>query len=330
MKIIYNGKQKMTVFGGAAVKVTLKVLIEEFGLAEVTAFTEPADVLITSAEVNRPGLQIAVGYFDYFSSERVQIVGMVETKFMSGMDPVTRRERLDAYFSRGFPCLVVARGLEIFSEMIEMSRKYKVPILSANDSTSRFQAGLIRFLNLHLGPSIMQHGVLIEVHGEGVLIVGESGVGKSETALELVKRGHRLVADDVVEITKVSDKTLIGRAPEIIMHFIEIRGVGFVDVKTLYGVGSVKVTESIDLVVDLELWDEQKEYDRVGLAQKYINILGIDLPYVLVPVREGRNLAIIIEVAAMNNRQKNMGYNAAQALNDRVFNISKGKEGNKV
>ena len=308
-------------------KITLDIIIQEFGLSEVTRYQDPSEVRIHSAEVNRPGLQIAAGYFDYFGIERVQIVGMVETKFMSGISPDERRAKLDDYFSKKFPCLVVARGLEIYDEMLEMSKKHSIPILSTNDSTSRFQAGLIRFLNLHLGPSISQHGVLIEVHGEGVLIVGESGVGKSETALELVKRGHRLVADDIVEIIKVSDKTLIGRSPEIIRHFIEIRGVGFIDVKTLYGVGSVKVTESIDLVIDLELWDENKVYDRVGLVQKYINILGIDLPYVLVPVREGRNLAIILEVAAMNNRQKNMGYNAAQALNDRVFNPSKnGKE----
>jgi len=304
-------------------KITLDVIIKEFGLSEVTRFQDPSKVEIYSAEVNRPGLQIAAGYFDYFGNDRVQIVGMVETKFMSGVSPKERSEKLDEYFSKKFPCIVVARGLEIYDEMKEMSKKHSIPILITNDSTSRFQAGLIRFLNLHLGPNISQHGVLIEVHGEGVLIIGESGVGKSETALELVKRGHRLVADDIVEITKVSDMTLIGRSPEIIRHFIEIRGVGFIDVKTLFGVGSVKVTESIDLVIDLELWDETKVYDRVGLEQKYINILGIDLPYVLVPVREGRNLAIIIEVAAMNNRQKNMGYNAAKALNDRVFNASK-------
>lgn len=307
-------------------KVTLKTLIEEFGLTEVTRFNDPSEVEIRSAEVNRPGLQIAVGYFDYFSQDRLQIAGMVETKYMSGLDPKDRLSKLEAYFSVGFPCIVVARGLEIFKEMRYVSEKYKIPVLSTTDSTSRFQAGIIRFLNLHLGPGISKHGVLIEVHGEGVLIIGESGVGKSETALELVKRGHRLVADDIVEITKVSDKTLIGRAPEIIRHFIEIRGVGFIDVKTVYGVGAVKVTESIDLVVDLEIWAEGKVYERVGLEQKYINILGIDLPYVLVPVREGRNLAIIIEVAAMNNRQKNMGYNAAQALNDRVFKASSQKE----
>jgi HPr kinase/phosphorylase len=306
-------------------RITLKVLIDEFGLTEITKFKDPKDVEIRSAEVNRPGLQIAAGYFDYFGTDRVQIVGMVETKFMYGQTPDERMRRLDAYFATGFPCLVVARGLEIYDEMKTVSEKYGIPILSTDDSTSRFQAGLIRFLNLHLGPSVSQHGVLVEVYGEGVLIVGESGVGKSETALELVKRGHRLVADDIVEITKVSDKTLIGKSPEIIRHFIEIRGVGFIDVKTLYGVGSVKVTESIDLVVDLEMWDEGKVYDRVGIEQNYINILGIDLPYVLVPVREGRNLAIIIEVAAMNNRQKNMGYNAAKALSDRVFRGSDDK-----
>jgi HPr kinase/phosphorylase len=308
-------------------KVTLKVLIEEFGLAQVTRFKDPLDIEIISAEVNRPGLQIAVGYFEYFSCDRVQIIGMVETKYMSGIPAEEREKRLDEYFSKKFPCIVVARGLEIFDEMLAMSKKHEVPILTTSDSTSRFQAGLIRFLNLHLGPNITRHGVLIEVYGEGVLIVGESGVGKSETALELVKRGHRLVADDIVEITKVSDTTLIGRSPEIIRHFIEIRGIGFIDVKNLYGVGSVKVIESIDLVIDLEIWDETKVYDRVGLEQKYINILGIDLPYILVPVREGRNLAIIIEVAAMNNRQKNMGYNAAQALNERVFKVSEKNRG---
>ncbi len=304
--------------------VTLKEIVDEFQLEDVSDNKRLEDILVTTSDINRPGLQIA-GYFEYFGKDRIQIIGKGETAYLQGLSPEERYVRLDDYFSHGFPCIVVARGLEIFPEMLEMARKYDIPLLKTGDVTSRFMSGLISYLNVQLAPRITKHGVLVEVYGEGILILGESGVGKSETALELVKRGHRLVADDVVEIRKVSDKTLVGTAPDIIRHFIEIRGIGILDVKNLYGVGSVKVTENINLVIHLELWNEKKQYDRLGLVDEYTDILGIMVPSLNIPVRPGRNLAIIVEVAAMNNRQKTMGYNAAKVLNERVLGeISKG------
>jgi HPr kinase/phosphorylase len=215
--------------------------------------------------------------------------------------------------------MVVARQLEIFPEMLEASRKYRIPILRTVDYTSAFISGLFRYLNVHLAPRITTHGVLVEVYGEGILIQGESGVGKSETALEIVKRGHRLIADDLVEIRRVSDTTLLGNAPDIIRHFIEIRGIGLLDVKNLYGVGSVKMQENVNLVIKLEIWDRMKNYERIGIDEEFTDILGIKVPSHTIPVRPGRNLAIIVEVAAMNYRQKEMGYNAARHLVDRAF-----------
>lgn len=306
-------------FGGIIMfSVTLQEIVNEFQLEDFTDCQRLNEILVTSADVNRPGLQLA-GYFEYFGTDRIQIVGKVETTYLQGLTSKERYVRLDEFFKYGFPCMVVARGLDIFPEMIEVAKKYDIPVLRTDDITSRFLSGLIRYLNLKLAPRITKHGVLVEVYGEGILILGESGVGKSETALELVKRGHRLVADDVVEIRKVSDKTLVGTAPDIIRHFIEIRGIGILDVKNLYGVGSVKVTENINLVINLELWDEKKSYDRLGLVDEYTDILGLMIPSLNIPVRPGRNLAIIVEVAAMNNRQKKMGYNAAKVLNDRVL-----------
>ena len=298
--------------------VTLKELIKEFQLEDVSNCERLEEILVTTSDVNRCGLQLA-GYFEYFGTDRIQIIGIVEATYLSGLSSEDRYARLDEFFKCGFPCMVVARGLDIFPEMIEVSRKYGIPVLRTDDVTSRFLGGVIRYLNVQLAPRITKHGVLVEVYGEGILILGESGVGKSETALELVKRGHRLVADDVVEIRKVSDKTLVGTAPDIIRHFIEIRGIGILDVKNLYGVGSVKVTENINLVIHLELWDEKKNYDRLGLVDEYTEILDLMIPSLNIPVRPGRNLAIIVEVAAMNNRQKKMGYNAAKVLNERVM-----------
>ena len=274
---------------------------------------------ITTAEVNRPGLQLT-GYMELFGSDRIQILGKVEATYLESLSPEERLRRLDEYFSHGFPCLVIARGMEPFEEMLVVSRKYKIPILRTSDITSRFMSGLIRYLNLLLAPKITLHGGLVEVYGEGVLFLGESGVGKSETALELVKRGHRLIADDVVEIRRVSDKTLLGSAPENIRYFIEIRGVGILDVKNLYGMGSVKMQENINLVMKLEHWNKDKIYDRLGLEDQYTEILGIKVPSLVIPVRPGRNLAIITEVAAMNNKQKKMGYNAAKAISERLMN----------
>ena len=304
--------------------VTLREIANEFQLEELCVSKRLEDIEITTSDVNRPGLQLT-GYMEFFGSDRIQIMGKVETTYLASLSPEVRYRKLDDFFRTGFPCLVIARGLEYFNEMVAVSKKYSIPILRTEDITSRFMSGLIRYLNVQLAPRITKHGVLVEVYGEGILILGESGVGKSETALELVKRGHRLIADDVVEVRKVSDKTLLGNAPDIIRHFIEIRGIGILDVKNLYGMGSVKVQENINLVIMLELWDEKKNYDRLGLVDEFTDILGIRVPSLNIPVRPGRNLAIIVEVAAMNNRQKKMGYNAAKVLNERVMNeINKG------
>lgn len=298
--------------------VSLKEIADEYQLEDISGVGKLDEIMISTSDVNRPGLQLA-GYFEFFGNDRIQIIGKVETTYLEQLSSEERFKRFDDFFSTGIPCLVVARGLDIFPEMLEVSKKYQIPILRTTDITSRFMSGLIRYLNVQLAPRITKHGVLVEVYGEGILILGESGVGKSETALELVKRGHRLVADDVVEIRKVSDKSLVGTAPDIIRHFIEIRGIGILDVKNLYGVGSVKVTENINLVINLELWDEKKSYDRLGLVDEYTEILELSIPSLTIPVRPGRNLAIIVEVAAMNNRQKKMGYNAAKVLNERVL-----------
>lgn len=309
--------------------VTIKEVMEEFQLEELCGCKDYEGIEITSTEVNRPGLQLA-GYMEYFGTDRMQIMGKGETAYLMQLSEGDRYRRLDNFFKCGFPCMVVARGLGVFPEMIEVGRKYKIPILRTDDDTSRFMSGVIRYLNLQLAPRTSMHGVLVEVYGEGILILGESGVGKSEIALELVKRGHRLVADDNVEIRKVSDKTLVGTAPDIIRHFIEIRGIGILDVKNLYGVGSVKMTENINLVIKLEHWKDNKIYDRLGIEDEYTDILGLSVPCLNIPVSPGRNLAIIVEVAAMNNRQKKMGYNAARALSERVLgNINKGSGYNK-
>ncbi len=306
--------------------VTIKEIMEEFQLEELTGCKDYENIEISSADVNRPGLQLA-GYMEYFGTDRMQIIGKGETAYLMQLREEDRFRRLDNFFKCGFPCMVVARGLGIFPEMIEVGRKYNIPVLRTDDVTSRFMSGVIRYLNLQLAPRTSTHGVLVEVYGEGILILGESGVGKSEIALELVKRGHRLVADDNVEIRKVSDKTLVGTAPDIIRHFIEIRGIGILDVKNLYGVGSVKMTENINLVIKFEHWNDKKVYDRLGLEEEFTEVLGITVPCLTIPVSPGRNLAVIVEVAAMNNRQKKMGYNAAKVLSERVLgNINKATE----
>ena len=303
--------------------VTIKEVMEEFQLEELTGCKDYENIEISSADVNRPGLQLA-GYMEYFGTDRMQIIGKGETAYLMQLREGDRYRRLDNFFKCGFPCMVVARGLGVFPEMIEVGKKYNIPVLRTDDVTSRFMSGVIRYLSLQLAPRTSMHGVLVEVYGEGILILGESGVGKSEIALELVKRGHRLVADDNVEIRKVSDKTLVGTAPEIIRHLIEIRGIGILDVKNLYGVGSIKMTENINLVIKLEHWNDKKVYDRLGIEDEYTDILGLMVPCLTIPVSPGRNLAIIVEVAAMNTRQKKMGYNAAKALSERVLgNINK-------
>ena len=298
--------------------VTLEQIIDEFDLENVLNNESVEEIKVITTDVNRPGIQIA-GFFDYFDTNRIQIIGKVETTYLRNMTSERRYESVDKLFSRKIPVVIVTRGSEIFPEMYDVAKKYAVPILKTKQGTSRFMSRLIAYLYTELAPRVTQHGVLVEVYGEGVLILGESGVGKSETAIELVKRGHRLVADDAVEIKRVSDKILLGSAPEIIRHFIEIRGIGIIDVKKIFGMGAVKDSEKIDLVIQLELWKQNKQYDRLGLVDQHTDILGIKVPSLTVPVKPGRNLAVITEIASMNNRQKKMGYNAAEALNQKLM-----------
>ncbi|MEM0530420.1 MAG: HPr(Ser) kinase/phosphatase [Candidatus Pararuminococcus gallinarum] len=298
----------------AVFTVSLAKIIKEFNLEQVYMPCEASKVLIASADVNRPGLHFA-GFFDYFDPKRIQIIGRAEYSFLKTLGSEEKIEQsLDAFFSHHPPAVIVTRGLDIFPQMIAAAQKYEVPLLETTDSTSTFQSSLVSTLNVELAPRITRHGVLVEVYGEGILLLGESGVGKSETAIELVKRGHRLIADDAVEIRRVSNKTLVGTAPENIRHFVELRGIGIINARRIFGMGSIKVTEKIDMVIQLELWDQNKVYDRMGMDNEYTSILGIKVPSLTIPVKPGRNLAIIIEVAAMNNRQKKMGYNAASEL----------------
>lgn len=295
--------------------VSLQRIIEEHGFSVVYSPCEPSDISVTMQEVIRPGL-ILSGYDDYFDSDRVQFLGLTEIEYLRCMGPELRQERLEFYLSHKPVVCIVTRSLELPEEFLPLAEKYGVPVLSTKDSTSVCMSALISFLGVQLAPRITQHGVLVEVYGEGVLIIGDSGVGKSETALELIKRGHRLIADDAVEIRKVSSKTLVGSAPDNIRHFIEVRGVGIINAQRIFGMGSVKLTEKIDMVVELEPWEDGKNYERLGLDLQYTTILGIDVPSHVVPVHPGRNLSVIIEAAAMNNRQQKLGYNAARELLD--------------
>lgn len=298
--------------------VTLDEMIEEFKLEKIWYSADMKGRKVVSSNVNRPGLEI-IGFFEDFDKERIQIFGKVEYNYLRSLNSRQRLESFDKLFATGIPAVVITRQQEIFPELYVAARKHETPLFRTTESTSAFLAALIAYLNNVLAPRITRHGVLVEIYGEGVLILGESGIGKSETAIELVKRGHRLVADDAVEIKRVSAKSLVGSAPAVIRHFIELRGIGIVDVKRIFGMGAVKDTEKINMVVQLEEWDTQKVYDRLGMQNEYINILGLDVPSLKIPVRPGRNLAVILEVAAMNNRQKRMGYNAAKTLNDRLM-----------
>jgi len=298
--------------------VSLQNIVDQFKLVPISEGGRVADIMVTTADVNRPGLQLT-GFLEFFGFNRIQVIGNAELAYLRSLPIEERLKRIDIFFQMQFPCMVIARKLDAPPELIEASERYHIPILGTEDYTSAFIAGLFRYLNVHLAPRLTTHGVLVEVYGEGILIQGESGVGKSETALEIVKRGHRLIADDLVEIRRVSDTTLLGNAPDIIRHFIEIRGIGLLDVKNLYGVGSVKMQENVNLVINLEVWDRTKNYERVGITDEFTDILGIKVPSHTIPVRPGRNLAIIVEVAAMNYRQKEMGYNAAKHLVNKAF-----------
>ncbi len=297
--------------------VPLSQIIKEMSLETVYMPRDPEQIPVTSADVNRPGLALG-GYLDYFDNDRIQIVGKSENGYLSDLAPDVRMERLRAFAACCPPAVVISRDIPPMRELTEVCREYEVPLLRSKDLTTSFMAALIAYLSVELAPRITRHGVLVEVYGEGILLVGDSGVGKSETAIELVKRGHRLIADDAVEIRRVSSKTLVGSAPDNIRHFIELRGVGIVNARRIFGMGAVKMTEKIDMVIQMEQWDSEKVYDRMGLNSEYMDILGINVPSTTIPVKPGRNLAIIIEVAAMNNRQKKMGYNAAQEL---MFNL---------
>ena len=295
--------------------VSLKKLTEKVSLDVVYTPKGLEEINVEIAEVNRPGLFLA-GYYDYFDKLRLQILGLAEMNFLSGLSAEKRYERLDQLFGQQPPAVIVCRSeeLEPFPEMLELAQKHGVALLRSNEMTCTLMGSLISVLNLELAPRITRHGVLVEVYGEGILILGDSGIGKSELAIELVKRGHRLVADDAVELRKVSNRQIMGTAPENIRHFIELRGIGIVNVARVFGVGAVKESESLDLVVQLEAWDPTKNYQRTGLESEYYEILGVNIPSTSIPVSPGRNLAVVLETAAINNRQKRMGYNAAKEL----------------
>lgn len=297
--------------------VSLEKIINEFKLEAIYLNKPAGEIMIDENDVNRPGLQLS-GFYTYFNPERIQIIGKMEFAYLSTLDEKTRYERLEEFIAKKLPALIITRELPYFPEMVELAEKYEMPLLRSKESTSSFMSALIAFLNLNLAPRITRHGVLIEIYGEGVLILGESGVGKSETAIELVKRGHRLVADDAVEIRKVSSISLVGSSPDNIRHFLELRGIGIINARRLFGMGAIKMTEKIDMIVELELWNPEKLYDRMGVDTEYTSILGVNVPSLTIPVKPGRNLAVILEVAAMNNRQKKMGYNAAHELLEKL------------
>ncbi len=299
--------------------VSLSDIQREFKLEILNEPDNMNEIMITNNEINRPSLQIA-GFFEYFDNTRMQVIGKVEISYLERMTSDMRMSALDALFREDIPAVVITRDMEPPEEMMHLVKKYNLPFMRTHMSTSRFVSALIAYLNLHLAPRLTMHGVLVEVYGEGILLLGDSGVGKSETAIELVKRGHRLVADDAVEIKRVSDISLVGNAPDIIRHFVELRGIGIIDVKMIFGMGAIKQAEKIDMIINLEQWKEKKQYDRLGLNTEYNNILGVDVPALTVPVKPGRNLAVVVEVAAMNNRQKKLGYNAAEELNKRLMN----------
>ncbi len=297
--------------------VSLDKIVEKMRLEVVYTPTELRNIPIYTSDVNRPGL-LLTGYDDYFDPTRIQIMGNAEMGYLGTLSESERRSHIHTLFAVKPPAIIVTRNLPIFDEMLEFAARYTVPVLRSTENTSSLMSALISNLSVEVAPRITRHGVFIEIYGEGILILGESGVGKSETAVELVKRGHRLIADDAVELRKVSDRTIVGTAPENIRYFIELRGVGIINMARMFGNGSVKESEKVDLVTELEPWDKSKQYSRTGLETDTIDIMGIKLPYTVIPVMPGRNLAVILEAAAINNRQKKMGYNAARDLLERL------------
>ena len=293
--------------------IPLSKIIHELQLETAFLPKSADDILIQSRDVVRPGMELN-GYHEYFDPNRIAVLGRAEMYMLESLKPERRAMALDSYLSLKQPAVIVARGIDPGKDFMEIAETYHVPVLRTTESTSNVVASLVAYLNVELAPRITRHGVLVEVYGEGILLVGDSGVGKSETAIELIKRGHRLIADDAVEIRRVSSKSLVGQSPENIRHFIELRGIGIINARRIFGMGAVKLQEKIDMCINLEIWDATKVYDRMGMDSEYTEILGIKVPVMTIPVKPGRNLAIIIEVAAMNNRQKKMGYNAAYEL----------------
>ncbi|MBE6584753.1 MAG: HPr(Ser) kinase/phosphatase [Ruminococcaceae bacterium] len=298
--------------------IPLSQVVSEFSLEIVTVPDNYSEINVVTPEVWRPGLALA-GFYGDFEKDRIAVLGNAECKYLSELEANERRKRIEDFVSALPQAIVFTRGRQPFDEFVAKAKEMHVPILVTKEKTSPFMASLISSLNTHLAPRITRHGVLVEVYGEGLLILGDSGIGKSETAIELVKRGHRLIADDAVEIKRVSAKTLVGSAPEIIRHYVELRGIGIVDVCRLFGMGAVKQSEKIDLVINLEHWIQGKMYDRLGIDEEKIDILGNLVPSITIPVMPGRNLAIILEIAAMNHRQKKMGYNTAEEFNKRLM-----------
>ena len=294
-------------------KIALSKIISELSLKEEYIPGDPEEIMIESRDVNRPGIELN-GYFDYFDPTRIAIIGRAETAMLESFGDEKRAVSLKTFFGYKPPAVIISRSIEPDRVMLEAAEENRVPLLLTDDSTSNVVASLVAFLNVELAPRVTRHGVLVEVYGEGILLMGDSGVGKSETAIELLKRGHRLIADDAVEIRRVSSKSLVGQAPDNIRYFIELRGIGIINARRIFGTGAVKLSEKIDMCITMEPWDATKIYDRMGLDNNVTSILGIEVTEMTIPVKPGRNLAVIIEVAAMNNRQKKMGYNATKEL----------------
>ncbi len=297
--------------------VLLTTLVKEFHLEVAYASTDYASIRLTVEDVARPGLQLA-GYFDHFEPMRLQVMGNVEMSYLDKLTPTERSVIFDRLFSYKFPALLIARNIPPDEQCMEMARKHNITILRSPEPTSALASTIITYLKAALAPRITRHGVLVEVYGEGILLIGDSGIGKSEAAVELLKRGHRLIADDAVEIRKVSSGSLVGTAPELIRNYIELRGIGVINVAKLFGVGAVRGENEINLVVKIVPWNTLEVYDRLGLEEQYMEILGVNVPMNTIPITPGRNLAMILEVAAMNNRQKKMGYNAALEFTEQM------------
>ncbi|MCL1881785.1 MAG: HPr(Ser) kinase/phosphatase [Oscillospiraceae bacterium] len=309
----------------AEFSIGLDVIVKEFDIEVFYSPSKVSEINIENNDINRPGLQFA-GFYEYFDNTRIQIVGKMEISYLAHCDAEEKTKLYDNLIKTKPPAIILAREIKPDEELLKVAQKHCVPILGTQESTSVIASKIIAFLNLKLAPRITRHGAFVEVYGEGMLIIGGSGAGKSETAIELIKRGHRLIADDAVEIRKTSNITLVGSSPDNIRHFLELRGIGIINVRQLFGVGAVKLSEKINMVVELEAWDDKKQYDRMGIDTHFMSILGVKVPYLLVPVKPGRNLAVILETAAMNNRQKKMGVNAAQDLLSQLGLNSQGVE----